>query len=278
MKKFQYQIIRYIHDRMTAEFVNVGIVIYQAESRYLKCKVINKYSRLSNFFGEINGQYLLNVLRHFEGEVRRSQEQLHEIFNDARSIEAITSKILPPDDSALVCSEPFAGIDVELDAALSDLFDRLIVKYQAEPETDTKDDKYVWRKVYKDYFDKYGVTDKLTSHVVSTPGDDIEFEKAWKNGVWNCYPAVSFALKRADTVKNKVYKWSGIIQAMEKSNERIHLYFLTLAPRDAKLKSFVKETLVTKEGKSNIQVTVIDQSQAESFARKVKKELEEHLS
>ena len=31
MKPYQYQVIRYTHDRVTGEFVNVGVVLYVPE-------------------------------------------------------------------------------------------------------------------------------------------------------------------------------------------------------------------------------------------------------
>ena len=45
--------------------------------------------------------------------------------------------ILPKDDSALECSEIFYGIDIDFDSALSDLFNRLINKYNTESEIET---------------------------------------------------------------------------------------------------------------------------------------------
>ncbi len=57
MIKYQYQILRYVHDQFTGEFGNLGVVMYAPKNRFLKCKVVSKYARLSSFFGEINGQF-----------------------------------------------------------------------------------------------------------------------------------------------------------------------------------------------------------------------------
>ena len=277
MKKYQFQIVRYIHDRITGEFVNVGIVIYMPESRFLESRFVNKFSRLSHFFVDINGHSLLNALKHFDKEINIVAKRLsgNDLFEGFSSIEEITNSILTKDDSALECSSMNTGIDLSGQAALDDLFERLIDKYNHDAEKDSHDDKYVWRKVYKKHFDDNGITSKLKEHTVHTNHDVIQFDKAWKNGVWNCYQTLSFDLKRTDSIKNKVYKWSGILSELENSNEKLHLYFLTVSPsRNRTIKKFIEDTL-NRQSKI-IQVSIVTEKQAESFAVSVKKEIEAH--
>jgi len=66
MKKYQFQIVRYIHDRISGEFVNVGIIVYMPESRFLKSRFINKFSRISQLFVDVNGHSLLGALKHYD--------------------------------------------------------------------------------------------------------------------------------------------------------------------------------------------------------------------
>lgn len=277
MRKYQYQIVRYIHDLVTSEFVNVGIVIYQPDIKFVSSKFINKYSRISQFFGEINGQYLISVLKQFSTEINNVNADFNSLFgNNVSSIEDITSKILLKDDSSLVCSEVFYGIDLNEEIALADLFDRLVYKYQIESEKNVVNDNYVWRKVYKTHFDKYGITNKLKPHTVKTSHDHIEFDLAWKNGCWNVYQTLSFDLKNKDSIKRKVYKWSGIINELENTREGLHIYLLTKTPqKDKNINKFINDTLNSKSGKDFI-VTLVHENEAEQFAVKVKKEIESH--
>ena len=275
MKKYQFQIVRYIHDRITGEFVNVGLVIYMPGTRFLKSKFINKFSRLSNFFIDLNGHSLLNSLRHFDKEINIVSKRIssNDLFESFSSIEEITNNILNKDDSALECCCMNSGIDISGQAALDDLFERLINKYNHEALSASHDDKYVWRKIYKKHFDENGITGKLKEHTVYTDHDVIQFDKAWKNGVWNCYQTLSFDLKRTDSIKSKVYKWSGIISELEKSNESLHLYFLTVSPgRNKTIKKFIEYTF-NRQNK-RIQVSLVTEKQAASFALSLKKEIE----
>jgi 5S rRNA maturation endonuclease (ribonuclease M5) len=279
MKKYQYQVIRYMHDRITGEFVNVGIVLYQPDSRLFKCKTIKKYSRLSNFFGEVNGKFLLSNLRQFEREVAKINAQMNvpigSLYPDGINLESITSLILPKDDSALYCSELKEGIDISGDTALEHIYSRLVGKYSKEVTTKLQSDEDVWRNVYKSYFDHYKVTSALKPHAVKTENDTFEFERAWKNGVWHCFQTLNFNLKKDNNIKDKAYKWSAILDELATTNEQVHIYLLTSLPKDEN-GEFVERKL-SQEHK-NLKVTLIKERQAEVLAEQMQKELEAHNS
>jgi hypothetical protein len=272
MKKYQYQIVSYIHDRVTSEFVNIGIVVFNPESSYLKSKFITKYGRISQFFNEINGHALLSTLKQIEKcIIKKAKEPI-----SSKNLEEITNSILAKNDGAITFSGIYYGVDVEFDAALEGLFERMINKYTDDHDKQIIDDHYVWKNVYKQYFDKYDITRRLKPHAIKTSHDDIKFDKAWKNEIWHCYEPVSFDLKQIDTIKNKIYKWSGILSELEKSNEEMHLYFLTRNPSIHKsVIGFIDDTFLQRASKL-IQVSLINESQAEEFALSVSKEITEH--
>jgi len=276
MIKYQYQILRYIHDQFTGEFGNVGIVLYVPETNFLRCKVVNRYARLSDFFGDINGQFLVSGIKHFEASINKIGENVVGFIHDRNlkeELSSITSTVLPKDDSALQLTDIFFGLDLDPEIALADLFERVIEKYNSDGQAIHHTDYYAWSKVYKTHFDKYGITRKLKKHTVATSKDTIDFDKAWKNGVWNCYQALSFDLKSEDAIKGKVYKWSGIIKALETSQERLHLYFLTTSPHEhGDLTAFIKDTLTLKD--DNLAVEIVEEDRAEAFVAKVRKDME----
>lgn len=279
MKTYQYQIIRYTHDLVTGEFVNVGVVIFEPQTGYLKSKMTAKFGRITQFYSEVNGHAILNSLKAFDHEIKRIAQQLHELFrNDFKTIDEITNEILPKDDSALQCTEMSYALDVNLEAALEDLFERLVDKYNQESVTDTLDDKEVWKSVYKQYFDKYGLTSHLKHHTITTQNDIFEFDKAWKNGVWNCYQSLSLDLKNTSSIKDKVYKWVGKLNELETASERLNVYFLTIYPEKENLQRFIKDTLSNSSFHDYLSVSIINENEAESFAKKVQTEIVSHLA
>jgi hypothetical protein len=124
MKMYQYQIIRYLHDRVTGEFVNVGIVMYSPEFQYLDCRVVDRCDRLTAFFDEADGDGILELLSQFKVEILNMREQLTE---NQYSINEITSRILPDNDSSVVLTDMKKGIDFDLSKCLGSLF-RLLVR------------------------------------------------------------------------------------------------------------------------------------------------------
>lgn len=126
MKKFQYQIVRYVHDQITGEFANVGIVVFHPESKFLEGKFIKKHHRISQFFKNVNGDFLVSTLSNFNQELMIENRRLGELFSNHATLDSITSSILPKDDSALVCSPVFQGLDIDLSKATEDLFNRLV--------------------------------------------------------------------------------------------------------------------------------------------------------
>lgn len=278
MIKYQYQIIRYIHDRITGEFVNVGVLLFEPASKFLECRVITRYSRISQFFGEINGSFLLSTLKQFQTQVSEIAGSIDEFLSnnqDFKDIASFSNYILPKDDSALMVTEVKYGIDVKAEAAFEDLYHRLVEQYIQEADQEQHTDHYAWQKIYKTYFDNVGVTQKLKKHSVKTKKDSIDFDKAWKNGVWNCYQTLSFDLKKTDSIKGKVYKWSGILKELETAKEEISLYFLTTTPKgnDPELNDFIKSTL-TDHGTKKIKVSIVTEAEAEKFATQVRKDME----
>ncbi|HEV7332714.1 MAG TPA: DUF3037 domain-containing protein [Flavisolibacter sp.] len=284
MTNYQYQVLRYMPDQFTGEFANVGIVLFAPQQGFLACRVVSRYARLSEFFGEVNGGFLLAGLRRFEAAVKVWSKDLfgHSLGSTSvtsakgrsiTSLQEITTSILPKDDSALQLTEVFYGIDLDVEITLNDLFERIIEKYNQDGYTPRQTDQQAWRNVYKDHFDKYGISKNLKKHVVPTSKDAIEFEKSWKNGVWNCYQPLAFDLKSEDAIKSKVYKWSGIIRELETAKENVHVYFLTTSPKEhSELKSFIRETLTVKDGK--LIVDIVEEKEADRFAAKVRRDME----
>jgi len=276
MKKAQYQILRYQHDQTTGEFVNVGIVLYCKEDRFLEARFITKYGRLSGFFGELNGPFLMQTLKHLKQLVDKLSYELKSSESVQEDIDSITRKVLPPDNSALAFTEIKNLIDVDMTSALEDRYENLVNKYMPTLEKDRITDQQVWSRLYKGYFDKLGITEKLREHTVNTQHDAIHFDKAWKNGVWNCYQPLSLALEKTDSIKSKIYKWAGILRELEHSaSEPIHLYFLTthLKQGSGKLDTFISETLGSTD--VAIKVKIVSEENAEQFAKEVKKQMEQ---
>lgn len=132
MNTIQYQILRYLPNRVSGEFVNLGVVAYDPSARSLESEFINTSERILYFFPGINGAYLIKL-------VKTIKEHLNELsfglqaetsVGDNLSIETITRTVLPKDDSSLIFSEAKSILDVSAGTAVSDLFSGIANSYQ----------------------------------------------------------------------------------------------------------------------------------------------------
>jgi hypothetical protein len=278
MKNYQYRLLRYAHDQFTGEFVNLGVIVYSPELHFLKCKVVDNAKRVKGLFPDVSSSFLLSQLRSVVRRTKQIASQQSDLIKLADNLQSITSMILPPDDSALHFSETKYAMDIDFDLSLNDLFEDLVIKYEPKKaQTASLSDDDVWRNKYKKYFDRYNISTKLIPHEVSTKNDIFNFEKAWKNEVWHCYQPISFDLKDADRIKDKVYKWSGKLDELHKTNEKIHLTFLTTISDEHKfLEDFILKSL-DKDSKL-VEVDVIKESGAEKLAKQIKELMDEHES
>jgi hypothetical protein len=276
MIKYQYQLIKYVHDQFTGEFVNVGVIVYSPENLFLQSKVLNSYSRIIGLFPGANGIFINRLLRNFDSEISRISKSLKELFKPSPDLSSITNNILPKDDSALQISDVKFALDLDLNAAISDLFKDFVEKYIIHSNaTNTLTDEEVWRKNYKTYFDRYQISERLTSHNVATSNDQFTFDHAWKNEIWHCYQPISFALQNKESIKDKVYKWVGKIQEINNSKEKIHLTFLSAIAHDHKaLKDFIVSQL--DKDTEHVQIDVVMESEAETIAKQIQELMLEH--
>jgi len=278
MITYYYQILRYLPDRVNEEFVNLGVVVYDPENRILNSRFIDKVSRVSVFFPDVHARYLSTTLKFLQAEFFNLGSKLANELPMERpaQLDDITKSILPKDDSSLIFSETKTGRDVNTEIACKDLYERVVLRNISEQdEADLRNDREVWNKVYKNYFERHKISNRLHPHTVKTKNDELQFERAWKNGKWNCFETVSFNLTRPDSIKNKVYKWAGKLQELGSSKEPISLYLLSVLPESEDMKKFITKKLSNKVF-DHSKVQLITEDEAESLAKKFQKEIEAH--
>lgn len=278
MKTFQYQVLRYLPDRVSGEFINLGVVIYQPGEKLIKAMFYNKSNRIHAFFPSVNARYIIKSIKAIDTYLKKIDEVYSRpLFQESeKNLQDITSKILPKDDSALFFTDTAKILDLNSESLLNNLYERLVLKYVHENDHDSLADKEVWKQQYKIYFDKYELTQKLHQATIKTKMDEWNFERTYQNGSLHCFETVSFDLSSDDYIRKKVYTWAGRIDELKTAELPIHLYLLTAMPEKKELKKFIKEKLDNLQ-LNNTVVEVVDSGSADKVVRKVKKQLEEHI-
>lgn len=274
--EYSYVLLRYVHDVATSESLNVGVVVHAPKAGYLGAQFTSKCKRVKDAFPDLNLQSLKDVLGYLKVGFARKADSLGE-FVDYRGkshggeIGAIVRSILPEDDSSLQWSDRRGGF-VESDGlagVLEHLYERFIGRHESVTGDHGRQDPEIW-KICRPSFDLETVRDKVVkkSFLSEKIDDEIVFEHAWKNGVWNCFEPVSFDLKQADSIRNKAQRLNGKLNDLKGLESDLKVTFLLGEPRDSGL----RKELVRAENRltnTDFKVEVVRERELESWSREM---------
>lgn len=273
---YSFSILRYIHDPVTQEFVNIGVSVFSKEARYLNAKCEIHYGRITRVFGKIDGDRFRQATRYIQEKLQRLGEQMRLSlpFEHDPKIEDLLTRVLPPDDSAFQFAPPGFGLTTDLGGALRELFTRLVDKYSSPQECPHRDDEEVWR-VYREPLERCHVTSRLAPKKIVSPNFDYEFQRSWRNERWHVYEPISFDLLEANSILDKANRWLGRGTNLVDSKEKFKMHILLGAPQDPSLKqAFTKAQNILNRmpGKPEL----VKEGEAEAFAKELAEEIKEH--
>jgi len=274
---YTFSVLRYIHDPVTQEFVNIGVALYSQKAGFFRATCTTHYGRITNLFNKIDGNRFRQLTRYIQEQVNAIGAGLtSELpFEANRTIENLLGRVLPPDDSSIQFSRPVGvGLSVDLEKALAELFDRYVERYATRSDVPRRDDDDIWR-VFREPLDNLAVTPHLTPKRIVAPSYEYEFERAWKNKIWHVYQPVSFDLMDAGSILEKANKWVGRATSLNESNESFKIHVLLGEPQDERLQNaLVKAQNILN--KMPGQKEFVRESEAESFAEELAHEVEAH--
>lgn len=129
---YEFVVLRYVHDILTEEFVNIGIVIFSKDVKQIKFLHIEpnnkgEYIRVSGMFPTVNKFYIRLLLNTIETTALKIQENFND--NTLNHNGEMETKILTRDDSSLQWSKKSYGLTDDLDKEAQKLFDRFVMKF-----------------------------------------------------------------------------------------------------------------------------------------------------
>jgi len=190
------------------------------------------------------------------------------------SVMDVAHAVLPRDDSSLQWSSPGSGLSENLSQTLESLFDRMVVRYDERPQQERRSDEEVWRK-YRRSLEIHQVLRHLHSKKISVQDDEVEFQYAWKNGIWHCLEPISFDLSSADSIREKAHRWLGQLVSVKEAHENFKVYLLLGEPQQEALRSaFDKAVSILR--RLPVENEVIREANAGEFSERFAREIENH--
>ena len=130
MKPFQFLTLRYLHDAITGEFVNLGVVVF-VPGEFLGARFNLRTSRLRAVFGQVEKPHLKSLLGYLDRRIQSLASELSgSLIQRTKKLEELLHTILPPDDSAVQWSSSLGGLTSNPEEELGRLFSRLVTHYE----------------------------------------------------------------------------------------------------------------------------------------------------
>lgn len=273
---YSYVVLRYVHDVLTGEFVNVGVVMVAPQDGKFLAKTRKTIGRIKHVFPDLDRIAFVEAMKAFDRGIRgvRKEVATEGLFSDQKSAAAYARQILPNDDSSLQWSLAGSGLSANVEETFDRLYERFVSRYDTYAAKRKSDDD-VWRPV-KEMLTERGVHLQLESKIVTGKADSIEFSRAWKNGIWHVYEPLSFDLADADGIKDKARRWRGHLAAVaEGATEDLQLNFLIARPENRALLDAYHNAIEILEG-SPFKTKVFEEEDVSAFVNEIEDEVREH--
>jgi Protein of unknown function (DUF3037) len=230
-------IARYTHDPISAEFVNVGVVLFDMTTRETLIKFRRAYQRAKDMFPTLNRANFLDAIKRAERAIQTSAASFAkpDLFAASPTAEQVVLKALPRDDHGIQVGAVGSGISINLDATLDEIFSRFVLKYADKQRPQRRPDEDVWRPMRNRFKDEK-VDDLFGPATVEGAGGAYEFEHTWQNGKLHCFQPLSFDLADGDQVREKAHKWLGRLTALKDVSETFKAYLVVGEPQNPALR------------------------------------------
>lgn len=273
---YTYSVLRYVHDIVTGEFVNVGVALYAPEARYASALCRPTYGRLSKVFPGVNGDSFKNAMRYIQARFERFGDEIaNELpLRKFESVIDIARSVLPSDDSAMQWSAVGGGRTEDPSREVEKLYERMVMRYEERPSHEGRSDQEVWRN-FRRNLEERRLLPLFQPKKISVQDDEIEFEHAWKNGKWHCLEPISFDLASADSIRDKAHRWLGQITSIKTTDEPFTLYLLVGGPQQDELRVAFDSALSILR-KIPCENHIFQENQASQLSELIAREAEAH--
>lgn len=275
---YTFTVLRYVHDILAGEFVNVGVVLYAPKAKYLNALCTSRYGRISKVFPDVNGEHFRRVVRYIQNKLEEEGEELlNKLQFDAapNGVKEFVTRILPVDDTSLQFSPEGYGLTENPAKTLEQLYTRYVEKYYEKTERQSRTDEDVW-KVYKKSLEGKRVLTHLKPHQIIGKNYDYDFKHSWKNEKLHANEPISFDLIDPNEILDKAHKWLGRIESLVEGGEQFKLTVLLGSPRDERVKSdYIKAQNILN--KMPCEREFIKEEEADVYAENLRQEIEAHI-
>ena len=268
---YSYTVLRYVHDVVSGEALNVGVVMHAPAASFLKVRTRKTIGRLKHAFPDLDRATFADAMQAVDRGFSTVAKQANTmaLFDARTDARAHALKVLPDDDSALQWSPTGTGLTADPARTFGRLYQRYVARYDSAPAK-RRSDADVWQPVHDKLMER-GINVPFEPKTVAGTQDWIVFEKAWKNGGWHACEPVSLDMASAERIMSKARRWRGHLAAVaDGASERIDLHFLLGRPRNSSLMG-AYETAKAVLAHAPFATEVVDEKDVNGFVASIER-------
>ena len=239
---YTYSILRYRHDVITGECINVGVVLLAPEHQYFDFRFSKKYGRLRKIFPDLDGKAFTSALNAIERGLKgiNTRRELF-LLSHLKTSKDFSEKVLRNDDSSFSWAEMGSGLTSDPKLEIKNIFERFVVWHENIKKNKRNDDD-VWRPIREQLLKK-NIAKQLHKRVVESDITSVTFEHTFQNGALHCYQPLSFDLSTEQGIQDKVAKWAGHLYHLRDSKQDFKPYFIVGKPSDMNMEGAYRDAV-----------------------------------
>lgn len=274
---YTYCVVRYVHDPAAGEVMNLGVLLYAPSVRYFGFRLETRFKRLSEAFNGFDGDQYRRTLRQLEQSLIKLWDNLSGglpgMFDMPDDVGQLVSKVWPDQDLSFRFGSTLAGVADEVDTALDEIFQRMVLSQYERPVSDRRSDEDVWADFSKPL--PVEIKRVLNEKVIEGEDFKLKFPHAFKNGRWHLLQPVTLDYSQINDIQEKASVWLGRASLLRDSPEVAHLYILLGAPnKEDHINAYLRAKNILS--KMPIAHEIIEEDQAADFGRRLFGYMKEH--
>ncbi len=242
-EQYSFVTLRYVHNIVLEEFMNVGVVMYVPGTGRMLSKANPDPERIKGAFPDLKGKSFRNRITSITQGMKSIEQEINAVGkgHDCNTALDCAQLVIPADDSALQWSHIGYGWTPNVDKTFASIYNHLVTRYDRLGQFHISDID-IWRKVTS-AIKRREIKVKFQSIQITGRTDKVKFLHALNSNCWHIYEPLSFDLP-AECIKDKARRVLGQLTAVkEGATEDVHVHFIVGRPQKKSLMGVYTEAL-----------------------------------
>ena len=270
MKAYKYSILRYRRSKSAGELVNIGLLMVVPDDRRAYRFVSEKYSRLSDFFGDFDGNdyriMVRDVIARIDSKIELFEPETQGTFPQFTSfrlsatpdINTVRATTVAGPESCFQWSSVRGGLHPDPEVRFNELVEEFLLRHEQKQGRPRLDESAIISTVNQTLKDQ-PYRDKLTAKVLrGKHSAQHEFPVSWVNGMTHVLDGISFDYTTQTTIDNKAHKWCGMLHNLTNGEEFRFIGVTAPPPKKGLLKAYERALRLIDDMEQTRKVVEID--------------------